>query len=338
MSRRRTALQTRLVLCAVTASALLLSGCGAQGALVGLHPAPPEASTSAPLDAEGAGAIATRLLSEAGAVAAEKGKAGDAARAEILAGDALTVANAASARGAAEPPPETLQVPPEATLLGQSQGREWPRAILAATLDESTNVQVLHVMMSTAPAEPFRIVSQVSMLAGSELPALAAPSEGAPMLAMTQKEGLPGSPEEVVKAYAAALAHPKPTASALVTTTDPFAVALKASADKQSKDLGALGTLTQTHTPDLKGAVSFRLADGGAVTFALMRRTDTYKASAKTKELTLPADLAAVAGRRAVTSTAEFGSLEPIAMVLPPTAGAAEAIAATDLLVSGKGR
>lgn len=338
MSRRRTSVQTRLALCAVTASALLLSGCGAQDAMVGLHPAPPEASTSSPLDAEGAGAIAARLVSQAEAVAAQKGKAGDAARAKVLAGDALTVANAAAARGVAAPPPETLQIPPEPTLLGQSQGREWPRAILAATLDESTNVQFLHVMVSTAPAEPFRIVSAVAMLAGSELPAVAAPSEGAPMLATTAKEGLPGSPEEVVKAYAAALAHPAPKASALVTTTDPFAVALKASAAKQSKQLGALGTLTQTHTPDLKGAVSFRLADGGAVTFALMRRTDTYKASAKTKELTLPADLADVAGKKKVTSAAEFISLEPIAMVLPPTSGAAVAIAASDLLVSGKGR
>ncbi|MEO5610900.1 MAG: hypothetical protein ABIQ61_04070 [Ornithinibacter sp.] len=338
MSRRRTARQTRLALSALAASALLLSGCGAQNALVGLHPAPPEASTSAPLDAEGAAAIATRLLAQARVVAAQKGTAGDAARAKILAGDALTVANAAAARGAAAPPPESLEVGPEPTLVGQSQGREWPRAILAATLDDATNVQFLHVMVSTAPVEPFRIVSQVPMLAGSELPALAAPSEGAPMLATTSKEGLPGSPEEVVKAYAAALAHPKPTPSDLVTTTDPFAVALKASAAAQSKALGALGTLTQTHTPDLKGAVSFRLADGGAVTFALMRRTDTYKASAKAKELTLPADLAALSGKKKVTSTAEFGSLEPIAMVLPPTSGAAEAIAASDLLVSGKGR
>lgn len=338
MSRRRRPLPIRLAVCAATAGALVLSGCGAQEALVGLHPAPPEASSSAPLDAEGAGAIATRLLSQAEAVAAQKGKAGDAARAKVLAGDALTVANAAAARGAAAAPPQSLDVGPAPSVVGQSQGREWPRAILAATLEASTNVQYLHVLVSTAPADPFRVVSQVSMLAGSELPALAAASEGAPMLEVTRAGGLPASPKDVVTAYAAALAHPRPKVSDLVTTTDPFAVALKASAAAQSKDLGALGTLTQVHTPDFTGAVSFRLADGGAVTFVLMRRTDTYKASAKTKELTLPADLAAVAGKKKVTSTAQFGSLEPIAMVLPPTSGASEAIAASDLLVSGKGR
>lgn len=338
MSRRRLAPPIRFAVCATAAGALLLSGCGAQDALVGLRAAPPEASASAPLDAEGADAIAARLLEQAGAVAAQKGKAGDAARAKVLAGDALTVANAAAARGQAAPPPKSLAVGPEPTVLGQSRGREWPRAILAATLDEPTNVQYLHVMVSTAPAEPFRIVSQVSMLAGSELPALAADSDGAPLLAVTETEGLPGSPEDVVKAYAAALAYPKPKASDLVTTRDPFAVALKTSTALQSKALGSLGTLSQVHTPELKGAVSFRLADGGAVTFALMRRTDTYKASAKAKELTLPADLAAVAGKKKVTSTAQFGSLEPIAMVLPATSGTSAAIAASDLLVSGKGR
>lgn len=338
MSTRHRTRPVHLALCAATAGALVLGGCGAQDSLVGLHPAPPEASTSTPLGAEGAAAIAARLVNRSAALAAEKGKKADAARAKILTGDALTIANATAARGAAPAPPKNLQVAPEPNVLGQSQGREWPRAILAATLDEVSSTQKLHVMVSTAAAQPFRIVSQVEMLPGSELPALAAGTEGAPILGVDQSEGLPGSPKDVVTAYAAALAHPKAKASDLVTTKDSFAVALKTSATAQSKKLGALGTLTQAHAPDLKGAVSFRLADGGAVTFALMRRTDVLKVSPKTKELILPPDLAAVAGTKKVTSAAQFLSLEPIAMVLPPTSGAAVSIAASDLLVSGKGR
>ncbi len=338
MSCRRPAARTALTLGAALASALVLGGCGAPDALVGLHAAPPEASTSAPLDAEGAGAVATRLVTQAADVAAQKGKAGNAARAEVLTGDALSVANAASAHGLAAAPPGNLDVVPDPTVIGQSQGREWPRAILATTLDEATSTQYLHVMVSTAPAEPFRIVSQVSMLPGSELPALAQAAQGAPMLPLKEDDGLPASPKAVVTAYAAALAHPKPKASDLVSTKDPFAVALKTSATAQSKALGRLGTLTEVHTPLLKGAVSFRLADGGAVVFALVQRTDTYKASAKAKELTLPAGLAALAGKKKVTSSAQFESLEPVAMVIPPTSGASEAIAASDLLVLGKGR
>ncbi len=338
MSTRRQRNRSRLTAAGVAAVALALSGCGAQEALVGLRPAPAEQSASAPLDADGATAVATRLVNQSLAVAPLKGEKGDAARAEVLAGDALTVANAAASLGAAEPAPTDLAVAPEPTVVGQSQGRQWPRAIVAATLDEATNTQYLYVMTSPAAAEPFRIVSEVAMLAGSELPALAAPAEGAPLLDVSETEGLPASPKDVVDAYAAALAFPKPKASELVTTDDPFAVALKTSATAQAKALGKLGTFSQSHAPDLEDAVTFRLADGGAVTFALMRRTDTYKAAAGAKELALPADLAARAGKKKVTSSAEFTSLEPIAMVVPATSGAAQAIAASDLLASGKGR
>ena len=338
MTARRHTTRARLAAAGAAAIAIALSGCGAQEALVGLRPAPTEQSSSAPLDAEGATAIATRLVNESLALAPVKGEKGNDARAEVLAGDALTMANATAARGAAAPAPTDLEVAQEPTVVGQSQGREWPRAILAATLDEATNTQYLHVMTSSAPAEPFRIVSQVAMLAGAELPALAAPSEGAPLMDVADDEGLPASPEAVVKAYAAALAFPKPKATDLVTTDDPFAVALKTSATAQAKALGKLGSLTQSHAPDLEDAVTFRLADGGAVTFALMTRTDTYKAADGAKELTLPGDLAKLADTKKVTSSAQFKSLEPIAIVVPPTSGEAEAIAASDLLVSGKGR
>ena len=37
------------------------------------------------------------------------------------------------------------------------RGGQWPRAILAATLDEDTNTQFLHVMVSEKPDQPFRI-------------------------------------------------------------------------------------------------------------------------------------------------------------------------------------
>ena len=90
MTRRTTS----AVAAATLASALLLTGCGTQDALVGLRPAPAEKSVSAPLGDEGAADIAARVLAQAEAPIEGDAKKAAAARAVFLAGDALTVANA----------------------------------------------------------------------------------------------------------------------------------------------------------------------------------------------------------------------------------------------------
>ena len=53
---------SRLVASATLLGALVLAGCGTSDALVGLHPAPAEQTAAAPLDTEGATAVAARLL------------------------------------------------------------------------------------------------------------------------------------------------------------------------------------------------------------------------------------------------------------------------------------
>jgi hypothetical protein len=323
--------------------ALVLAGCGtqdAQDALVGLHPAPVEQTAAAPLDAEGATAVAARLLAAKAAAAAsdtKDPKAAAAARAEVLTGDALTLANAEAAR--AVPSGETPELAPEPTptIVAQSQGRQWPRAILASTLDEATNTQWLHVMTSTTPDEPFHIAASVPMFGGAELPALGEKLAGAPLLKTADKNGLPVSPAGAVTAYAAAVAQPKGKATDAVSTDDKFATGLRTAAATQAKALGALGTLRQTHTPKLDDAISFRLADGGAVTFAMMQRTDAFTPKKGAKELVLPPEYAKLVGTPKVTKSLVLNNLEPVVVVQPKT-GQAKVIGASDLLVSGRAR
>ena len=334
---------SRLVASTTLLGALVLAGCGtqdAQDALVGLRPAPSEQTTAAPLDAEGATAVAARLLAAKDAAAAgnpKDAKAAAAARAEVLTGDALTLANAEAAR--AVPSSETPEPAPEPTptIVAQSQGRQWPRAILASTLDEATNTQWLHVMTSAKPDEPFHIAASVPMFGGAELPALGEKLAGAPLLKSTDKNGLPVSPADAVKAYATAVAQPKGKATDVVATDDPFATGLRTSAATQAKTLGKLGTLSQTHSPRLDDAVTFRLADGGAVTFAMMQRTDTLTPKPGAKELVLPAEYAKLVGAAKVTKPLVLNNLEPIVMVQPRT-GQAKVIGGSDLLVSGRAR
>jgi hypothetical protein len=320
----------------VLAAALALTGCGATDALVGLHPAPAEQSAAAPLDDQGATTIAARLLSAAQAAAATTGEDGKAARAAVLTGDALTVADAAASRGAGDTGQGELATAPEPTVVAQSRGRGWPRAILATTLDDTTNTQYLHVMVSESPTAPFKITASVPMLGGSELPAIGSDTMGAPFVDVTDGEALPVAPDRAFADYAAAMAYPKPVPSDTVSTDDAFSTALKAAAAAQTKALKKLGSLTQKHTPRLDDAVAFRLADGGVVAFGLLNRTDVLTASSKAKQLTLPAEYATVVGTSKVTRSATLQSLEPMIMVVP-TDGPATVIGATELLVSGKG-
>ena len=213
----------------------------AQTALVGLRPAPTEQTVAAPLDAEGATAVASRLLAAKDAAAASNpkdAKAAAAARAKVLTGDALTLANAEAAR--AVPSGQTPELAPEPapTIVAQSQGRQWPRAILASTLDEATNTQWLHVMTSAKPDQPFHIAASVPMFGGAQLPALGEKLAGAPLLKTADKNGLPVSPADAVKAYAAAVAQPKGKATDVVLTDDPFATGLKTAAATQAKRSG----------------------------------------------------------------------------------------------------
>ncbi len=318
------------------AAALALGGCGATDALVGLHPAPAEESAAVPLSTDGATTIAARLLDGAHAASTTKGAAGRRARAGVLSGDALTWANALAARGAVEEEPGDLAKEATPTVLAQSRGRGWPRAILSTTLDETTNTQYLHVMVSSAPDERFTISESVPMLGGAELPAVGSDHGGAPFVDVGDGTGLVMAPDAAVKAYAAALGYPKGKTSPKVSTDDPFAAALKASASAQTKALKKLGTLKQRHTAKLKHAQAFRLADGGVVTFAMMERTDTFTKASKAKELVLPSEYAKLAGTKKVTEKLTLTSLEPVVLIVP-TEGKVGAIGAAELLVSGSG-
>ena len=80
----------------VGAVALALAGCGAGSGLVGVHDAPAQVTTTAPISSQNAGAIATRVLAKAADAKAAKPSDAGPLRAEALTGTALAVADAAS--------------------------------------------------------------------------------------------------------------------------------------------------------------------------------------------------------------------------------------------------
>ncbi|MGL5928733.1 MAG: hypothetical protein ACRCY8_07345 [Dermatophilaceae bacterium] len=319
------------------AAALALGGCSAaRDALVGIEPAPRELTASAPLDTEGATAIASRVLADAEAAATQPGDAGKKARAAVLAGDALRAADAAAARAPGEEPPPQLAKPEPPVVVAQSQGRDWPRAVLASTLDRESATQYLHVLVSDDPQSPYRIRASVPMFPGATLPAIGGRNEGAALAPLATTDGVAVAPATAIAQYAAALRYPKPGPTGQVSIDDPFAAGMRAAAAENVRSLGALGTYAQTHAPALEDAVAFRLTRGGVVAFALLTRTDTATARPAAKELTLTDEWATAVGKARVTRSATVTTLEPVVVLVPPS-GRASVIGATEVLVSGRG-
>ncbi|MGL5818882.1 MAG: hypothetical protein ACRCYR_15040 [Phycicoccus sp.] len=336
MSRMPSGRRPRVVLVAVAVT-LALGGCGAaRDALVGIEPAPRESAASAPLDTEGATAIATRVLAAAEAAATQPGEPGKKARAAVLAGDALRIADAAAARAPGVAPPPQLAKAEPPVVVAQSQGREWPRAVLASALDRETATQYLHVLVSDDPQSPYRVRASVPMFPGATLPAIGGPGKGAALAPLADGEGLAVAPATAIAQYAAALRHPKPGPASQVSLDDPFANGMRAAAAENVRSLGALGTYAQTHAPALDDAVAFRLAQGGVVAFALLTRTDTVTARPAAKELTLTDEWASAVRKAKVTKSATVTTMEPV-VVLVPRNGKASLIGATEVLVSGRG-
>ncbi|MGL5908707.1 MAG: hypothetical protein ACRCZP_01820 [Phycicoccus sp.] len=319
------------------AAVLALGGCGTvRDALVGIEPAPRESTASAPLDDEGATAIAARVLAAADKAATQPGEPGKKARAAVLAGDALRVADAAAGRAAGAPAPPQLAKPEQPVVVAQSRGRDWPRAVLASTLDRESATQYLHVLVSDDPRSPYRVRASVPMFPGATLPAIGGPSEGAALAPLAAGDGLAVAPATAIAQYAAALRHPTPAPAGQVSVDDPFANGMRAAAAENVRSLGALGSYAQSHAPRLDDAVAFRLAEGGVVAFALLTRTDTATARPAAKELALTGEWASAVGKGKVTRSATVTTMEPVVVVVPRS-GKASVIGATEMLVSGRG-
>lgn len=317
---------------AALTAALALTGCGLGSAVVGVHDAPAERTDAAPLNVDGAENVAARVLDAAVAARGAKGDAAAKAQPTVLAGTALAQARAATKLGTVSGP-DPLHKATDPQVVAISRGKKWPRAILVGTLDEASKTQTLHVLMSTAATDPFKVYASVPMLPGTSVPAMGDLASGATFVAPTDKAGAPLAPSEALAAYAASLNYPKPTANKAVGTADAYATALRTSAAAQVKSLGKLASLTQAHTPVTDGTLAFRLADGGTVTFGQLVRRDVISASKDAKELVIPGTYSKLVGKTKASKTITITSLESLVMVVPAK-GAATTVGADEQMVS----
>ncbi|KGN35047.1 hypothetical protein N802_02120 [Knoellia sinensis KCTC 19936] len=327
MNRRN--LTTSLAGVALIAS---LTGCGIGDSIVGLHDAPAERTDTAPLNVDGAESVAGRVLDAAAKARGAKGAEAAKAQSAVLADAALAQAQAATKLGAV-PASDPLLKSVDPQVVAISQGKKWPRAILVGTLDQASKTQTLHVLMSKAAADPFKVYASVPMLPGTSVPAMGDLASGTPLVEPADKAGAPLAPAEALSAYAAGLNYPKPGTTNLVTTKDAYATALRTSATAQVKSLGSLAYFSQKHTPVAKNTLAFRLADGGTVTFGQLSRLDVVSTGKAAKELVIPASYSKLVGKTKTSKSLDITSLENVVLVVPAK-GAATAVAADEQLVS----
>lgn len=335
---RRTGHRRIRAIAAVAIACLTAAGCGIGDGIAGTRPIPVEASAGAPLDERTAVAIVARVLGQVGSAPTANTAAAKAARAKVMTGSALAMADAAAVVREVDPGPDPVVKPAEPQVLAMSGGRAWPRSILATTLDEGASTRHLHLLVSSAATKPYVLAASVPMAAGASLPALDPVSEGSAPVGSLAKGDAKGL--SVLTAYAKALAYPKATKTTAIGTKDELARDLKANAAAQTKALGALASLTQSHAiaPGVAGRpIGFRLADGGSVVFGQLVRTDTVTLKPKAKEVVLPTDIAKLAKRTKVTKSIKVRTLETVIVVIPAS-GAAQVIGAEEQRIDAAGR
>ena len=321
-------------LAAVAALSLALAGCGVGTGLVGVHDAPAQVTTTAPISPDTAQAIAARVLAKAAEAAAAKPADAQKLRTEALTGSALAVADAASrleSGAAAAPTPLTRTEPPK--VLAVSRGTAWPRLILVQTATADGGA-VLNLLVSPDARTPFRLSVAAPMQPGASVAALDSLNAGSPVV--TTGSTLPVQPAALMTEYAASLAYPKPAAAKDIDPADPFSAAVRAHAAEQAKAFGKLASLKQVHTVEPQSTVAIALRGGGALVFGLVERTDMITLGKGGKSLTPSTDFQRLVGKKTLTKSATLRTYETVVFTVPAE-GKASVVAADEVLFSAKG-
>lgn len=330
----RTSIRSAVAGAVVGVLSLALSGCGVAPGLVGVHDAPTQVTTTAPISADSAEAIATRVLAKAAEAAAAKPADAQRLRTEALTGGALAVADAASrleSGAATAPAPLTRTEPPK--VLAVSRGTAWPRLILVQTATAEGGT-ALNLLVSPDARTPFRLSAAAPMQPGATVAALDSLDAGSPVV--TTGSELPVQPGPLLAQYAASLAYPKPVTAKDVDGTDPFSTAIRAHAGEQVKAFGGLAAFTQVHAVEPRNTVAISLRGGGALVFGLLQRTDTISLGKRGKSLTPSADFQRLVGKKVLTKSAVLKTYETVVLTVPPE-GKASVVAVDEVLYSAQG-
>jgi hypothetical protein len=320
-------------------------GWGATHALLGIHEAPKANTTSAPLTVDQAKRILSRTFTAAYLGETTTGAASQAELRTAYTAEGLRGVGARVRLASVQPAVATSPLlAPHPKLLAVSRGFGFPRFIVAQTVASDGGLPILHLLISPDAASAYRISMSVEMVPPATVQPFDRLSSGSPLVAndtgpqMTNSAGLAVAPATLLKLYAAQMAFPAKPISKPPFVADSFSGQLLAGATGVSKDVASQATFTQVHKVVPNSVYAVRQANGDALVFGVLERTDSFAVKAG-QNVNTAANKAFVllTGKKLVTKAASITTLEFVIFAVPQSTGQAALVAAREQIVAGSG-
>lgn len=212
-------------------------------------------------------------------------------------------------------------------------GERGPGLVLVQSIPEEGN-PVLSLIARQKDREQFRIVWQGQMLSGTSIGEFERRSVGSGKFMLEEDEGLVASPKEVLDDLAEYLSFPHEGESPDIKTNG-YAPAVREQAQQQANDVSVQADFTQTHELGDQQVHTLELADGSALTFAVLDRTSVFDVY-DGMELTPPDSFWYFTRDRSITEEATLHTSAFVALHIP-TDGQPEVIAAREQIVDSEG-
>lgn len=314
-----------------------VTGCGAGHAVLGIHEAPKANTTLAPLTADHAKSILTRVFTAAQQVEATTGEAAHAAARTAYTGEGLRAANARVRLVTVQPVVVgSPLLAPKQPLLAVSRGFGYPRIILTQTVASEGSLPILHLLTSPDAATPYRISASATMLLNSTVKRFDAISQGSPLL--SDNSELAVAPTALLTAYAGGMAFPAKAVANPPFAADVFSNQVRGNAGATAKAVAAQATLSQVHKVIPSSVYAVRQAGGDALVFGVIERTDSFTVKkGQAVNIIENKGFVLLSGKKSVTKAASITTLEFVVFAVPRSNGQATLIAASEQLVAGSG-
>ena len=314
-----------------------VTGCGAGHAVLGIHEAPKANTTLAPLTADHAKSILTRVFTAAQQVEATTGKAAHAAARTAYTGEGLRAANARVRLVTVQPAVVgSPLLAPKQPLLAVSRGFGYPRIIFTQTVASEGSLPILHLLTSLDAATPYRISESATMLLNSTVKRFDAISQGSPLL--SDNSELAVAPTALLTAYAGGMAFPVKAVANPPFAADVFSNQVRGKAAATAKAVAAQATLSQVHKVIPSSVYAVRQAGGDALVFGVIERTDSFTVKkGQAVNIIENKGFVLLSGKTNVTKAASITTLEFVVFAVPRSNAQATLIAASEQLVAGSG-
>jgi len=335
MTRRARA----MVVSAVTVVTVVsLTGCGLGNKVLGIRDAPTANTTSAPMTAGKANDIVVRAFTAAQQAETSTGDESASALKTAYTGEALKAATARIKLADIKPSVADSPVlaPQQPRLLSVPRGFGYPRVIVAQTTPAEGRLPILHLLTSPDAATPYRISMSATMLLDSKIAGFDPVSKGSPLV--TSGTGLAVAPAALLTAYAAGLAFPAKTDSEPLFTADPFAAQVRGSVAAVAKAVTTQANVFQGHKVVPNSVFAVGQANGDALVFGVMERTDTFAVkSGESVNTTGNKAFVALSGKKSIFKESKVTTAEFVVFVVPRSSGQATLVGASEQVVAGSG-